>query len=75
MQPLPLQVPGFMELAVIVLIFAILAVPVALLIGLVIWLRRRSESAEPTEDEIEELEAKVAELEAQVESLEGDSTD
>lgn len=75
MQPLPLQVPGFTELAVIALIFIILALPVALLIGLILWLRGRSEDATSKQKTIEDLEEKVAELEGQIEDLEGDSTD
>lgn len=75
MQPLPLQVPGFMELAVIALIFIILALPVALIIGLIFWLRGRTDDATSKEATVEELEKQVAELEAQIEDLEGESTD
>lgn len=73
MQPLPLQVPGFMELAVIVLIFLMLAVPVALLVGLVLVLRRRSEASRSNGETIEELETRVADLETKMEDLQRDS--
>lgn len=73
MQPLPLQVPGFMELAVILLIFLLLAVPVALLVGLVLLLRRRSERGQPEGETIEELESRVAALETKIEDLQDDS--
>ena len=73
MQPLPLQVPGFMELAVILLIFLILAVPVALLVGLVLLLRRRSEGAQSEGETVEELETRVAALETKIEDLQNDS--
>ncbi len=73
MQPLPLQVPGLVELGVIFLIFLILAVPVALLVGLIILLRRRSEGSQSEQETIDELETRVAELEAEIEDLEHDT--
>lgn len=75
MNPLPLQVPGFTELAVIALIFLILALPVVLLVVLVLWLRSRSGGTQSKAETIEELETKVAELESQVEELQGENSD
>lgn len=72
MQPLPLQIPGFMELAVILLIFLILAVPVALLVGLVLVLRRRSEDSQSKGETIEELETRVSKLETKIEDRQRD---
>ena len=62
-----LQMPGGVELLVILLIFLVLVgVPAVLLLGALYFLRRRSR-VEELEDEVEELEAEVENLRAQQE--------
>lgn len=70
MQLLPLQVPGAMELFVILLIFVILAIPVLLVLGLLWYLRRRSDDRKAPSQRIRDLEARVAELESLLEEAE-----
>lgn len=70
MSPLPLQVPGGIELFIIGMIFVILAIPVALLVILIVLLRRRSKEDSGSEDRIDELEARVEELESELETVE-----
>ena len=66
---LPLQVPGAMELAVIVLIFLKLGIPVVAFVALVWLCRRRSADEENDEStRVEELGSRVAELEGELES-------
>ncbi len=66
MYPLPLQVPGGIELLVIGLIFVILAIPVALVVVLVVLFMRRSGDDSASEDRIAELEARVEDLESEL---------
>lgn len=65
--PAQFGIPGAMELAVILLLFLLLAAPIGLvLLGIVFLLRRSSRS--------NELDERITELEAQVKSLK-DSVD
>lgn len=60
--PAQFGIPGAMELAVILIIFLLFAVPIGLvLLGVVFLLRRSGRS--------NELDERITELEAQVESL------
>ena len=68
--PLPLQIPGAIELAVILLIFLILLVPIVVLVLGIRWYRGRSDTDDATEERIDELEAEVAELKSELEATE-----
>jgi len=70
MYPAPLQIPGAIELAVILLIFLILAVPIVALVLAIRWYRGRPDTDDATEERIEELEAEVAELKSELEATE-----
>ena len=62
MQPLPLQIPGGIELVVIFLIFFVLLIPVALVVGaLYLYVRRK--------DRLAELESRVETLEAELDEM------
>lgn len=52
------QIPGFAELLIVVLILFLLAIPVALVVGLLYYVRRRT----PSRERIDRLESEVEAL-------------
>ncbi|MGM0371909.1 MAG: preprotein translocase subunit TatA [Halobacteriota archaeon] len=69
---LPLQVPGGMELLIILLLFVL---PLVVIVGLLIILKRMLTGDNVDEERIDELESELEDLERTVERLQAERND
>ncbi|WP_071932614.1 hypothetical protein [Halodesulfurarchaeum formicicum] len=69
---LPLQVPGGMELLIILLLFVL---PLVVIVGLLVILKRMLTGDNVDEERIDELEAELEDLERTVERLQTERSD
>ncbi|WP_070364292.1 hypothetical protein [Halodesulfurarchaeum formicicum] len=69
---LPLQVPGGMELLIILLLFVL---PLVVIVGLLLILKRMLTGDNVDEERIDELEAELEDLERTVERLQAERSD
>ncbi|MDR5655849.1 hypothetical protein RH831_01450 [Halodesulfurarchaeum sp. HSR-GB] len=69
---LPLQVPGGMELLIVLLLFVL---PLVVIVGLLIILKRMLTGDNVDEERIDELESELEDLERTVERLQAERSD